>query len=156
MSFEAYYSSEIGLIEVKGTEEAILSVNFVDDKSMGSPDVPPCVKECVEQIDEYFKGKRKKFTIEIQLQGTDFQKKVWKQLMKIPYGETVSYKDIAVSIGNKKAVRAVGGANNKNKIAIIVPCHRVIGSDGDLVGFGGGLWRKEWLLRHEKVTAEID
>jgi len=156
MSFKAYYSSEIGLIEVKGTEEAILSVNFVDDKSTVGPDVPPRVKECVEQIDEYFKGKRKKFTIEIQLQGTDFQKKVWKQLMKIPYGETVSYKDIAVSIGNKKAVRAVGGANNKNKIAIIVPCHRVIGSDGDLVGFGGGLWRKEWLLRHEKVTAEID
>jgi methylated-DNA-[protein]-cysteine S-methyltransferase len=156
MSFNAYYSSEIGLIEIKGTEEAILSVNFVDDKSTGSPDVPPCVKECVEQIDEYFNGKRKKFTIEIQLQGTDFQKKVWKQLMKIPYGETVSYKDIAVSIGNKKAVRAVGGANNKNKIAIIVPCHRVIGSDGDLVGFGGGLWRKEWLLRHEKVATEID
>lgn len=156
MSFKAYYNSEIGLIEVKGTEEAILSVNFVDDKSRGSPDVPPCVKECVEQIDEYFNGKRKKFTIEIQLQGTDFQKKVWKQLMKIPYGKTVSYKDIAASIGNKKAVRAVGGANNKNKIAIIVPCHRVIGSDGDLVGFGGGLWRKEWLLRHEKVTAEID
>lgn len=156
MAFKAYYSSEIGLIEVVGTEEVILSVSFVDDRSRSSPEIPSCIKECVEQIDEYFKGKRKKFTTAIQLQGTDFQKKVWKQLMKIPYGETVSYKDIAVSIGNRKAVRAVGGANNRNKIGIIVPCHRVIGSDGDLVGYGGGLWRKEWLLKHEKATAGID
>lgn len=156
MSFRAYYRSEIGLIEITGTDKAIESVNFVNKKSTPSPEAPPCLKECVEQIDEYFKGRRKKFTIEIQLQGTDFQKKVWKQLMKIPYGKTVSYKDIAASIGNKKAVRAVGGANNRNNIGIIVPCHRVIGSNGDLVGYGGGLWRKEWLLRHEKAAAEID
>jgi methylated-DNA-[protein]-cysteine S-methyltransferase len=84
------------------------------------------------------------------LQGTDFQKKVWRRLIKIPFGKTVSYKDIAVRIGNIRAVRAVGNANNKNSIAIIVPCHRVIGSNGSLVGYGGGLWRKKWLLKHEK------
>ena len=84
------------------------------------------------------------------LDGTDFQKKVWKRLTKIPYGQTASYKDVAVSIGNERGVRAVGGATGKNNISIIVPCHRVIGTGGDLVGFGGGLWRKVWLLNHEK------
>jgi methylated-DNA-[protein]-cysteine S-methyltransferase len=101
-------------------------------------------------LDEYFKGKRQNFSLELQLEGTDFQKKVWEQLQKIPYGETASYKDVAVAIGNEKAVRAVGGANGMNNIAIIIPCHRVIGADGNLVGFGGGLWRKVWLLNHEK------
>ena len=140
-----------GFIEIEGTEKAITKVNFSDKKKIKSePNLPPILKKCLKQLDEYFKGKRQNFSLELHLEGTDFQKKVWEQLQRIPYGETASYKDVAVAIGNEKAVRAVGGANGMNNIAIIIPCHRVIGADGNLVGFGGGLWRKVWLLNHEK------
>ena len=147
--YKTYYNSNIGVLEITGTQKGILSVSFLKEKSTAHVKIPHCLKECYSQIDEYFKGNRKKFSVNIQLEGTDFQKKVWKQLIKIPFGKTVSYKDIAVSVGNKNAVRAVGNANGKNRIAIIIPCHRVIGSNGKLVGFGAGLWRKEWLLKHE-------
>lgn len=147
---KTYYKSEIGLIEIAGTEDGILSVNFVEEKSMGSSEIPSHLKECVRQLDEYFSGKRKEFSVKIEVQGTDFQKKVWRKLMRIPFGQTASYKDVAQAIGNAKALRAVGNANNKNKIGIIIPCHRVIGSDGKMVGYGGGIWRKEWLLKHER------
>ncbi|MCT4617329.1 MAG: methylated-DNA--[protein]-cysteine S-methyltransferase [Candidatus Gracilibacteria bacterium] len=103
-----------------------------------------------EQILEYFDGKRKKFNIKLNLDGTDFQKKVWEQLIKIPYGETASYKEIATKVGNSKASRAVGLANNKNPIPIIIPCHRVIGSDGKLTGFAHGIGNKQKLLDLEK------
>ena len=148
--YRTYYSSEIGPIEIVGTENGILSIGFLKEKSMNDSEIHPCLEECIEQIDEYFRGTRREFSINLQLQGTDFQKKVWSQLMKIPFGETSSYKDIAASIGNEKAVRAVGNANGKNKIAIIIPCHRVIGSNGKLIGYASGLWRKEWLLSHER------
>jgi len=125
---KAYYRSEIGLIEIIGAENGILSVGFVEEKSMNGLEIHPCLEECIAQIDEYFRAERKEFTVNLQLQGTDFQKKVWSQLLKIPFGQTVSYKDIAASVGDQKAVRAVGNANGKNRIAIIIPCHRVIGS----------------------------
>jgi len=147
--YKTYYNSNIGVLEIIGTQKGILSVSFLEEKSVTNVEIPHCLKECYSQIDDYFKGNRKKFSVKIQLKGTDFQKKVWKQLMKIPFGKTVSYKDIALSVGNKNAVRAVGNANGKNRVAIIIPCHRVIGIDGKLVGFGAGLWRKEWLLKHE-------
>jgi methylated-DNA-[protein]-cysteine S-methyltransferase len=149
-TYKTYYNSEIGVIEIVGTKTGILSLDFVEKKPVGNTETHSCLKECVRQIDEYFKGKRKEFSINLQLEGTDFQKKVWLQLIKIPFGETVSYKDIATSIGNKKSVRAVGNANGKNKIVIIIPCHRVIGSNGNLSGFASGIWRKEWLLKHER------
>jgi len=148
-TYKAYYKSEIGLIEITGTEQEILSVDFVEDKPVDTI-VPECLKDCVRQIDEYFKGNRKEFTVELRLEGTDFQKKVWRELMTIPFGKTVSYRDIARGIGNVKAVRAVGNANGKNKIPIIIPCHRVIASDGSMGGFSSGIWRKEWLLKHER------
>ncbi|NOR12787.1 MAG: methylated-DNA--[protein]-cysteine S-methyltransferase, partial [Candidatus Aminicenantes bacterium] len=145
------YDSKVGILEIEGTEKAITKVNFSDKKKIKSDsNLPPILKKCLKQLDEYFRGKRQNFSLELQLEGTDFQKKVWEQLQRIPYGETASYKDVAVAIGNEKAVRAVGGANGMNNIAIIIPCHRVIGADGNLVGFGGGLWRKVWLLNHEK------
>lgn len=147
--YKAYYKSEIGLIEINGTEDGILSLDFVGE-SMDNFEIPPCLKECVKQLDEYFKENREEFSVNLLLQGTDFQKKVWRELIKIPFGETTSYMDIAVSIGNKKAARAVGNAAKRNKIAIIIPCHRVIGSDGSLGGYAGGIWRKKWLLKHEK------
>ena len=149
-TYKAYYRSEIGLIIITGTKEGILSLDFVDEEPIDNPDYPPILERCVEQIDEYFIGKRREFSLNLTPRGTDFQQKVWKQLMKIPYGETVSYKHIATSIGDAKAVGAVGNANGKNRISIIIPCHRIIGSDGTLTGYGGGLWRKEWLLNHER------
>ena len=154
--YKTYYKSEIGLIEIIGTENGILSVGFVEEKSKNSFEIHRCLEECIEQIDEYFRGKRKEFSVNLQLQGTDFQKEVWSQLMKIPFGETLSYKDVAASIGNEKAVRAVGNANGRNKIAIIIPCHRVIGSNGKLIGYASGVWRKEWLLLHERRVCSTE
>lgn len=148
--YQTYYKSKIGTIKITGTENAITSLDFVENEERNNMDIPDVLVECVKQIDEYFQGYRKDFSVKIQLEGTDFQKKVWNELLKIPFGKTVSYMDIAKSIGNEKSVRAVGKANGDNKIAIIIPCHRVIGSNGNLIGYGGGLWRKEWLLKHEK------
>lgn len=112
----------------------------------------PLVKEACRQLSEYLKGERKTFDLPLNPKGTDFQKCVWRALCDIPYGETRTYKQIAEAIGNPKAVRAVGMANNRNPITIIVPCHRVIGANGKLVGYGGGLEMKEFLLRLEKVS----
>ena len=149
--YKTFYNSKVGLLEIEGTQNAITKVHFSDKKRIKSDkNLPPILKKCQKQLDQYFNGKRQNFSLELQLEGTDFQKKVWEQLQKIPFGETVSYKDVAVAVGNEKAVRAVGGANGQNNIAIVIPCHRVIGADGNLVGFGGGLWRKIWLLNHEK------
>ena len=112
------------------------------------PEVPP-LREAAKQLDEYFSGKRRQFELPLQLRGTEFQRRVWNALTKIPFGETRSYSHLARDIGNPSACRAVGLANGRNPIAVIVPCHRVIGADGSLTGFGGGLPRKQWLLRHE-------
>ena len=144
-----YYQSAIGLIEIAGTEEAIQAVDFVEKAGEASAEIPLLLRTCLRQIEEYFQGKRREFQLLLRLEGTDFQKKVWQELIKIPYGKTASYGEIAKAIGNEKAVRAVGQANHRNPIAIVIPCHRVIGHDGSLTGYGGGLWRKEWLLRHE-------
>jgi len=105
---------------------------------------------CRQELDSYFKGKLKKFTVPLNLEGTPFRKKVWEALLQIPYGETLSYKDISIMVDNPKAFRAVGGANHNNPVSIIVPCHRVIGSDGSLTGYGGGIENKKWLLDFEK------
>ena len=111
----------------------------------------PLIRECFNQLKEYFQGTRREFTIPIEAEGSEFQKKVWKALLDIPYGQTRTYKEIAIAIGNEKACRAVGMANNRNPISIIIPCHRVIGANGKLVGYGGGLDIKEKLLNIEKI-----
>ena len=148
-TYTAHYKSEIGTIEVVGTKQGILSLSFVQGAENDTTDVHECLEPCLTQLDQYFCGKRKKFSIPLDIQGTDFQKQVWKALLDIPYGSTQTYGDIARKIGNRNAFRAVGNANNKNNIAIIIPCHRVIGRDGSLTGYASGLWRKEWLLAHE-------
>lgn len=148
--YEIYYDSPIGVIMITGSKDKILSVDFVEDKDYINKDVPNILKEAYKQLDEYFKGIRKDFDLDLFFDGTEFQNKVWNELCNIPYGETATYKDMAIRIGNEKACRAVGNANNKNNIGIIIPCHRVIGSNGKLVGYAGELWRKEWLLEHEK------
>lgn len=151
--FKLDYESPIGVIEIIGTKDAIISILFSEEstkKNLIQLDTPKVLIKCYKELDEYFKGTRYEFTIPYEFQGTDFQKAVWNDLKNISYAETVSYKDIAISIGNEKAVRAVGSANGKNKLSIIIPCHRVIGSNSKLTGYAGGLWRKEWLLNHEK------
>jgi methylated-DNA-[protein]-cysteine S-methyltransferase len=149
-TYKAYYKSPLGPIEICGMKDSILSVDFVEDMLPGDADLPFCLKTGLKQIDEYFSGKRKEFLLKLDPQGTNFQRMVWQQLEKIPYGAVVTYGEIAGIIGKPKACRAVGSANGQNPIAIIIPCHRVIGSDGSLTGYGGGLWRKEWLIKHEK------
>lgn len=148
---KTYYQSEIGLLEIVGTVESIKSVVFMDLEAKDrAGDLPAAVAECLTQLDEYFRGERQSFLLKLEPAGTAFQQAVWRELLTIPYGQTVSYLDIAHRLGDEQAVRAVGTANAQNKIAIIIPCHRVVGSDGKLVGYGGGLWRKAWLLNHEK------
>ena len=151
--FKAYYESEPGLIEITAGETGIITLYFTKKKSnlkSDSKSFPVHLKDCIRQLDEYFKGKRMTFDLPLIISGTDFQMKVWNELKKIPFGKTASYKDIALKAGNVKAVRAVGNANNKNKISLIIPCHRVIGSDGKLSGYAGGVKRKKWLLEHER------
>ncbi|MEH7076445.1 methylated-DNA--[protein]-cysteine S-methyltransferase [Neobacillus drentensis] len=146
------YQSPIGVLEIVGTDEAICSILFSEQEKaqhFRNNETSEVLVECYSQLDEYFKGTRQHFTFPYIFEGTPFQKSVWNALTNIPYAETGSYKDIAVSIGNEKAIRAVGSANGRNKLTIVIPCHRIIGSNGKLTGYAGGLWRKEWLLKHE-------
>ncbi|MEO6903753.1 MAG: methylated-DNA--[protein]-cysteine S-methyltransferase [Bacteroidia bacterium] len=146
----AYYSSPIGLIEITGDEEGIASILFIEEQKDKTTKIHPSLKECVYQLEEYFKGIRKEFGLKLNPTGTEFQKKVWKELYSLPFGRTVSYLEISKRIGDSNASRAVGNANGNNPISIVVPCHRVIGASGKLVGYSGGLTKKEWLLMHEK------
>ncbi|WP_026677493.1 methylated-DNA--[protein]-cysteine S-methyltransferase [Fictibacillus gelatini] len=149
--YKHYYDSPIGSIEIKGTNEAICSIMFCDKSESDIAGTPHVLMDCRNQLDEYFKGNRREFTFPYVLVGTEFQRTVWNALTKVTYGTIGTYKNIAEAIGNPRAIRAVGSANGKNKLSIVVPCHRIIGSNGALTGYAGGLWRKEWLLQHEKT-----
>lgn len=151
--FTLYYSSPVGPVEIKGTEEAIISTFFVEEEGISSEIIPEVLLQCKTELEEYFTGERKSFDVPLAPDGTEFQKKVWDELLKIEFGNTVSYMSIAKKIANPGAVRAVGLANGKNPIGVIIPCHRVIGEDGSLTGYAGGLWRKKWLLDHEGNTS---
>ena len=165
-----HYKSPIGAIEIYATDTAVGRVKFVEEQIGGSEEekgeqswvrdsssmqagAHPLLEEVRRQLDAYFGGSLRYFDLSLELEGTPFQRQVWQQLLSVDYGLTASYQDIAVAIDNPKAVRAVGAANGRNPVSIIVPCHRIIGSGGraKLTGYGGGLWRKEWLLRHEGV-----
>lgn len=147
--YYGHYNSPIGILEIITSEDAIISAMFVEKAKENTEDTE-ILREAIKQFDEYFKGIRKNFDIKYEIEGTEFQKRAWKALTEIPYGETRSYKQQAIQIGNEKATRAVGNANSKNLISIIIPCHRVIGSNKSLTGYAGGLNRKQWLLEHEK------
>lgn len=150
MEYGYTYETPIGKIVLTENGTAITRLIFGGVLPAGVSCLEtPLLKKAAQELQEYFAGKRKSFDLPLSLQGTDFQQKVWRALQDIPYGAVCSYKDIARVIGNEKACRAVGGANNKNPIAIIIPCHRVIGANGDLVGFGGGLEIKKQLLALE-------
>lgn len=148
----AYLSTPIGVLRITGSEQGIATILFCDGMDVAAAaEVPECLKACVQQLKEYFEGARREFSLMLSPTGTAFQKQVWQQLEAIPYGKTSSYLSVARAVSGEKAIRAVGAANGRNPLCIVVPCHRVIGSDGSLTGYAGGLWRKEWLLQHEGV-----
>ncbi|MCX7974851.1 MAG: methylated-DNA--[protein]-cysteine S-methyltransferase [Candidatus Aminicenantes bacterium] len=145
-----YYFSPLGPIEIVFSDEALYGLTFVNRLKDMALFSHPFLFEVQRQLMEYFSGQRKKFELPLIYEGTQFQLAVWSTLLGIPYGETVTYKDVALSLGRSRGFRAIGAANRANPISIIIPCHRVIGTDGCLVGYGGGIWRKRWLLAHEK------
>jgi methylated-DNA-[protein]-cysteine S-methyltransferase len=144
-----YYQSPIGTIRIESSEKGISGLVFIDKAEGEELRADFRDSPFTTQIDGYFNGKRKIFDLPLDLKGTEFQKKVWNELLKIPFGKTISYKELSIRMGNLKAIRAVAAANGANPVSIIVPCHRVIGSDGSLTGYAGGLWRKRWLLDFE-------
>jgi len=150
----SYYSSPVGLLLIESDGDSIIAVRFCSVKEQ--PEVMTAtVEKCIAELDEYFFKGRKFFTVALAPEGTEFQKRVWNELLNIPYGRTISYEALAIRIGNVKSIRAVGLANGQNPIAIIIPCHRVIGKGGELVGYGGGLENKEWLLQHEGALPQL-
>lgn len=153
--FTKYYPSPLGWVKIQCTEKHVVLIHFVAEMGLENEDTD-LLNQTIEQLDEYFQGKRKDFDLPVAQQGTPFQNNVWNHLVKIPFGKTISYLQLSKWIGDVKAIRAIASANGKNNVAIVVPCHRVIGSNASLVGYAGGLWRKKWLLEHEtKVYSGI-
>lgn len=143
-----FIKTPIGVAQIQGDEKGIESISVLDE-GVVSAVIPETLQDCVYQLHEYFEGVRKTFDLPLHPDGTDFQKRVWDELLNIPHGKTMSYLELSRKLGDEKAIRAVAAANGKNPLWIVIPCHRVIGSDGSLVGYAGGLWRKKWLLEHE-------
>ncbi|MEX0997272.1 MAG: methylated-DNA--[protein]-cysteine S-methyltransferase [Flavobacteriaceae bacterium] len=150
----AFLQTPLGIAEIKGDEIGLVSISILNEKIDFSSKVPAPLTDAVQQLKEYFAGKRKTFQLKLNPQGTPFQQKVWEKLLEIPYGETTTYLKLSQKLGDEKAIRAVAAANGKNPLWIVVPCHRVIGTDGSLTGYAGGLWRKKWLLEHENPPVQ--
>jgi len=148
MSKTAFINSPLGITKIVGDENGVSIISVLSEGEL-STKIPNELQEAVSQLQEYFEGKRKDFDFKLNPKGTDFQQKVWQELLNIPFGKTMSYMDLSKKLGDVKAIRAVASANGKNPLWIVVPCHRVIGTDGSLTGYAGGLWRKKWLLEHE-------
>lgn len=146
----AFIKTPIGIAKLVGTVNGIEEISILDEELETSESIPKSLQNCVFQIQEYFENKRTDFKLLLNPQGTDFQKKVWQSLLSVPYGKTTTYLRQSRLVGDEKAIRAVASANGKNPIWLVIPCHRIIGSDGSLTGYAGGLWRKKWLLEHEK------
>lgn len=146
-----FINSPLGITKIEGDENGIAIISVLSDGELTTK-IPKNLQEAVSQLNEYFDGKRTDFTFKLNPKGTDFQVKVWQELTNIPFGKTISYLDLAKKLGDPKVIRAAASANGKNPLWIVVPCHRVIGTDGSLTGYAGGLWRKKWLLEHENPT----
>lgn len=146
---KAFINTPVGSCLIEADENGVTKIWVLDEPAEPSAVIPSELQEAVQQLREYFDGSRNSFTIRLNPQGTEFQKKVWASLLEIPHGKTMSYHELSVKLGDVKAIRAVAAANGKNPLWIVVPCHRVIGSNGSLTGYAGGLWRKKWLLEHE-------
>lgn len=156
-----FINSPLGITSITGDENGISEICCASSsKALGSvlsegaisENIPNHLQEAVTQLQDYFEGKRNDFNFKLNPKGTGFQLKVWEELCKIPFGKTISYLDLAKKLGDPKVIRAAASANGKNPLWIVVPCHRVIGTDGSLTGYAGGLWRKKWLLEHENPT----
>lgn len=144
----AFIHSPLGSTKIEGDANGIAVISVLEEAEV-STEIPAELQEAVTQLQEYFEGKRTEFNFKLNPKGTEFQQKVWKELLQIPFGKTTSYLELSKKLGDVKAIRAVASANGKNPLWIVVPCHRVIGTDGSLTGYAGGLWRKKWLLEHE-------
>lgn len=152
--YKGYLNSGAGMLEIIASDEGIKSVNFIDQIPDEEFTQNEHVKQCIQQLSEYFNGERQTFSLKLLPDGTPFQMSVWQELQKIPFGTTISYMELAERLNNRLVIRAAGQASGKNRIAIIIPCHRVIGSSGKLTGYAGGLSRKQWLLNHERSLAK--
>ena len=142
-----FIKTPLGIAKIIGDEDGISLISISDEGEVSSK-IPIILQETVSQLNEYFEGKRTDFTFKLNPSGTEFQQKVWKELLEIPFGKTISYLELSKKLRDVKAIRAVASANGRNPLWIVVPCHRVIGTDGSLTGYAGGLWRKKWLLEH--------
>ena len=147
----AFIKTPLGIAKIMGDINGI-SVISISDEGEITKKIPEVLQETTFQLNDYFEGKRTDFTFKLNPSGTEFQQKVWKELLEIPFGKTMSYLELSKKLGDVKAIRAVASANGKNPLWIVVPCHRVIGTDGSLTGYAGGLWRKKWLLEHENPS----
>lgn len=147
--------SPLGLTKITGNTNGVSSITISDSEEKITDVIPVELEDCVIQLNEYFEGSRKIFDLTLNPEGTTFQKKVWKHLESIPYGKTTSYLELSKHLGDIKAIRAVASANGKNPLWIIIPCHRIIGSNGALTGYAGGLHRKKWLLDHESPYKQL-
>jgi len=151
---QAFIETPLGVAKLEGNADGLSSITVLNAKEELTDVIPESLEDAVYQLNEYFEGKRKTFDLNLNPNGTDFQQRVWKALQTIAYGKTVSYLELSKTLGDVKAIRAVGAANGKNPLWIVVPCHRVIGSDGSLTGYAGGLHRKKWLLEHESPVKQ--
>ena len=143
----------LGTAVIEGNENGISRL-YLSEEEVISEGTSSELEKASKQLQEYFVGERKEFNLKLNPEGTDFQKKVWKLLLEVPFGTTTSYLELSKRLGNTKAIRAVAAANGKNPLWVLVPCHRIIGSDGSLTGYAGGLWRKKWLLEHEQPVKQ--
>jgi methylated-DNA-[protein]-cysteine S-methyltransferase len=150
----AFIHTPLGFAKLDGDENGLASITVLNDEIPISTVIPELLEDAVYQLQEYFEGSRDSFSLTLNPNGTDFQKRVWDALQDIPYGKTLSYLELSKILGNVKAIRAVAAANGKNPLWIVIPCHRVIGSDGSLTGYAGGLHRKKWLLDHESPAKQ--
>jgi len=146
---QAHIKTPLGITLIEGDINGIAKIWVLNEDVPVTKKIPAVLKDAAQQLAEYFEGKRNNFDFPLNPKGTDFQKKVWNALLEIPFGKTTSYQELSIKLGDIKAIRAVASANGKNPLWVVVPCHRVIGSDGSLTGYAGGLWRKKWLLEHE-------
>ena len=149
----AHIKTPLGIATIIGNENGISQISVSDEGEVSNA-IPTVLQESVTQLNDYFEGKRIDFDFALNPKGTEFQQKVWKSLLDIPYGKTRTYLEQSKILGDVKAIRAVASANGKNPLWIVVPCHRVIGTDGSLTGYAGGLWRKKWLLEYENPTTQ--
>ncbi|MFN3967323.1 methylated-DNA--[protein]-cysteine S-methyltransferase [Flavobacterium sp.] len=149
----AFIKTPLGVAKIAGDDNGISVISILEEGEI-TIEVPAVLKEAISQLHDYFQGNRNDFDFKMNPSGTEFQQRVWQELLNIPFGKTLSYLDLSKKLGDVKAIRAVASANGKNPLWIVVPCHRVIGTDGSLTGYAGGLWRKKWLLDHESPSGQ--